>query len=94
MVVDGIQRQFTASYTSDQNDVVKKKSGTVVELTRIMLTAKYLPNSFWAEAVATVVFLLNISPIKAVWNQTPHEAWCGMKLNVSGLKVFGCICLC
>ncbi|GKA12410.1 retrovirus-related pol polyprotein from transposon TNT 1-94 [Tanacetum coccineum] len=31
------------------------------------------------EGIATVVYLLNISPTKAVWNQTPYEARCGNK---------------
>lgn len=60
-------------------------------MARSMLKAKHLPNTFWAEAVATSIFLLNISPTKAVWGRTPQEAWCGVKPEVSGLKVFGCI---
>ncbi|GJT11600.1 retrovirus-related pol polyprotein from transposon TNT 1-94, partial [Tanacetum coccineum] len=50
------------------------------------------PNSFWAEGVATAVYLLNISPMKVVWNETPYEASCGNKPSVSHLRVFGCIC--
>ncbi|KAG6385388.1 hypothetical protein SASPL_154223 [Salvia splendens] len=43
------------------------------------------------EAVATAIFLLNISPMKAVQNRTPYEAWGGTKLTVSHLRVFGCV---
>ena len=46
---------------------------------------------FWAEVVATAVYLLNISPTKEVFNQTPYEAWRGNKPKVSHLRVFGCI---
>jgi len=35
--------------------------------------------------------MLNISPTKAVLNQTPYEAWRGNKPKVSHLRVFGCI---
>ena len=37
------------------------------------------------------VYLLNRSPTKALVNKTPEEAWTGIKLNVSNLKIFGCI---
>ena len=56
-----------------------------------MLQAKGLPNHFWAEAVVTSVHLLNLSPKKAVMNQTPFEAWRGKKPSVSYLRIFGCI---
>ena len=50
-----------------------------------------LPNQFWGEAVATSVYLLNLSPTKAVQNRTPLEAWKGMQPTVSHLHIFGCI---
>jgi hypothetical protein len=56
-----------------------------------MLTGKRLPHNFWAEAVATAVYLLNITPTKAVFNITPYEAWHGRKAAVGHLKVFGCV---
>ncbi|PKA48313.1 Retrovirus-related Pol polyprotein from transposon TNT 1-94 [Apostasia shenzhenica] len=89
--LNGIKRQLTASYTPQQNGVAERKNRTIVEMARSMLKAKNLPISFWAEAVATTVHLLNISPTKAVWNSTPYEAWYGVKPNVSNLRVFGCI---
>ncbi len=63
----------------------------MVEMARSLLKAKELPDHFWGEAVATVVYLLNISPTKAVLNQTPYEAWMGKKPWVSHLKVFVCV---
>ena len=87
----GIYKQLTAPYTPEQNDVAERKNRTVVEMARSMLKAKNLPNQFWAEVVATPIYLRNISPTKAVQNQTPYEAWYGVKPSVSHLKVFGCI---
>ncbi|GMI75663.1 hypothetical protein HRI_001235600 [Hibiscus trionum] len=60
-------------------------------MARSLLKAKKLPNRFWGEAVATSVYLLNISPTRVVLNQTPFEAWMGKKPRVSHLKVFHCI---
>ncbi|CAL9204477.1 unnamed protein product [Musa hybrid cultivar] len=71
-----------------QNGVAERKNRIVVKMTRSLLKGKHLPNQFWAEAVATAVYLLNISPTKAVMNQTPFEAWYGMKPSVRHLRIF------
>lgn len=60
-------------------------------MARSLLKGNSLPNQFWAKAVATSVYLLNISPTKAVLNQTPFEAWKGTKPLVSHLRSFGYI---
>ena len=49
-----------------------------------------LATQFWAEALSTATFLRNRSPTKAVCGMTPHEAWTGEKLQVDGLRIFGC----
>lgn len=74
-----IRRELSAPRTPQQNGVAERKNRTVVEMARSMMTACNLPKKLWAEAVATAVYLLNISPTKAVMNQTPYEAWKGRK---------------
>jgi transposase InsO family protein len=64
--MNGIKRHITASYTPQQNGVAERKNRTIVEMAKSMLKGKGLPNMFWAEAVATAVYLLNRSPTKAV----------------------------
>ena len=86
-----IHRELTIPYTPEQNGVAERKNRTVVEMARSLLKGKHLPNQFWAEAVATAVYLLNISPTKAVMNRTPFEAWYGMKPSVRHLRIFGYI---
>ena len=56
-----------------------------------MLFEKKLPKTFWAEAVATSVYLLNRLATKAVSGKTPIEAWSGIKPSIQHLKVFGSI---
>lgn len=82
---------MTAPYTPEQNGIAERKNRTVVEMARSMLKSKNLPNQFWAEAIHTAVYLLNISPTRAVIGQTPVEAWKGRKPWVSHLRIFGCI---
>lgn len=53
-------------------------------MAKSMFKGKGLPNMFWAEAVATAVYLINInrSPTKAVKKRTPYEAWSGRRRSV------------
>lgn len=87
----GIRRQLTARYTPQQNGVAERKNRTIVEMARSMLKAKSLPNTFWAEAVATAVYTLNKSPTKANPNKTPYEAWHNRKPEIRHFRVFGCL---
>jgi hypothetical protein len=87
----GIKKQFTTSYTPQQNGVAERKNRTIMEMARSMLKGKNLSNEYWAEAVACAVYILNRSPTKIVRNMVPQEAWSGKHHSVSHFKVFGCI---
>lgn len=50
-----------------------------------------LPGKLWGEAVHHAVYILNRLPTRALSNQTPYEAWTGLKPNMSHIRVFGCI---
>ena len=63
-----------------------------MEMARSMLKEKRLPNTFWAEAVYTAVYILNRCPTKSVKDRTPIEAWNGKKPSTKHLRVFGSIC--
>jgi len=52
----------------------------------------YVPHRFWAEAVFTLVYLLNRSPTMPV-KKTPKEAWFGRKPKVSHLEVLDLLCI-
>ena len=56
-----------------------------------MLAEAKLPRRFWAEAVATAVYLRNRNPTTAVKGMTPCEALTGEKPRVDTLRVFGCL---
>ncbi|KAI5323652.1 hypothetical protein L3X38_032724 [Prunus dulcis] len=87
---NGIKRELTARYTPQQNGVAERRNRTIVEMARSMVKAKSLPNTFWAEAIHTAVFILNRSPTKAVKDKTPFEAWHRFKPKVDFFKIFGC----
>eukprot|EP01018_Ginkgo_biloba_P002869 Gb_33497 [translate_table: standard] len=62
-----------------------------MEMARSMLKSKNLLNDYWAEAMATTVYILNHSPTKSVKNITPKEAWSGHKPSITHFQVFGCM---
>lgn len=86
--------KFTESsqhHSPKQNGVEERKNRTIVQMARSLMEARGVPKQFWEEAVATTVYILNISPTKADLNQTPFEAWKGHKPKVSHLRIFGCV---
>lgn len=62
----GIHLELAMPCTHKQNDVTKRKNQTVVEMAHSLMKGKDLPIDLWAKMVATVVFLLNLYPRKAM----------------------------
>jgi transposase InsO family protein len=86
----GIHKQFIVQYTPQQNGVTESKNRTIMEMTCSMLATKHLSNEYWAKAVATRVYIMNMCLTKSVKNKVTQEAWTGMKHNVAHLKFFCC----
>lgn len=56
-----------------------------------MLAESKLDNRYWGEAVMTAIYLKNRSPSVALGGCLPEELWSGSPVNLSHLKVFGCV---
>jgi hypothetical protein len=52
---------------------------------------KSMPHHYWAELVAIAVYIMNRTPTAIVHGMIPKEKYSGRKLDLSHLKVFGCI---
>jgi len=52
---------------------------------------KNMPHHYWAKAVSTTINIMNMTPTAAVHGMTPEEKCSGRKLDLSHLKMFGCI---
>jgi transposase InsO family protein len=87
----GIQKKYSCSYSPQQNGVVERKNRHITKIAHAMLNEKNLPNYFWAEAVATTIYIMNRTPITVVHGMTPEEKFIGKKPDVSHLRVFGYI---
>ena len=57
--VHGIEHNFLAPRTPQQNEVVEKKNRTLQEMARTMLKEHSLPTYFWCEAINTHVMYKN-----------------------------------
>ena len=89
----GTQRQLTVTETPQQNGVAERMNRTLMDLVRSMLHAKKVPKQFWAEALATAVYVRNRVTSRAIEkNTTPHHVWHDDAPEVSHLRVFGCRC--
>jgi transposase InsO family protein len=53
----GIKRQLTMPYNPHQNGVAERKNKTICEAMKAMMFDQDLPNSLWAEATSTVVYI-------------------------------------
>jgi hypothetical protein len=61
-----------------------------MERVRSMRLHAGLPLQFWADAVDTIVYLINIGTSSSLDGIIPEEEWTGKKVNYSFLKTFGC----
>ena len=85
---EGIVHELTVPRTPQQNGVAERLNRTLMEAVRSMLVGAKLPQKFWAEALATAVYLRNRSPTKSISDSTPYES---RKATANHLKVFGCV---
>ncbi len=87
----GIQRKYSCSYSPQQNGVAERKNKHIVKITLAMLNEKNLPNYFWAETVATIVYIMNRTPTATVHGMTPEEKFTSKKPDVSHFRMFSYI---
>jgi hypothetical protein len=90
-VDEGVQHHYSVPYSPQQNGVVERRNQTVVEMAHALLKQRGMSIVFWGEAVVMAVYILNLSPTKALNGWTSYEAWHGRKPTVSHLRVFGCL---
>ena len=88
---NGIKMEKTVPMTPQQNGVAERMNRTMNERARSMRIHAGLPKMFWAEAVNTAAYLINRGPSIPLDGKIPEEVWSGKEVNLSHLRVFGCI---
>ena len=94
----GIEAQVTAPYTPQSNGVSERANRTIMERVRSMISWARLPDSFWAEAVATATYVKNCTPIRGLEDlkrdfHTPFEGWFGRVPDLGHVRVWGCVAM-
>lgn len=87
----GIQRQLTAPYSPQQNDVAEWHNRTVMEMTRSIPKERNVRHFLWVDVVSTTVYIRNHSSCSTIGVITAYEALFGQKPRVGQLHVFGCV---
>ena len=83
----GIRREKTVPRTPQENGVSERMNRTIMERARSMRLHVGLPLQFWADAVDTVVYLINRGPSSSLDGIIPEEEWTGKKVNYYFLKI-------
>jgi hypothetical protein len=85
----GIHHEKTIPHTPQQNGVAERMNRTLIEKAKSLLFDADLPKCFWAEAVHHAAYLTNRC-LTSSTGKVPEEVFSGKKVNIAGLKLFGC----
>jgi hypothetical protein len=88
----GTPVQFSYPGAHAQNGVVEHKHRHLLEIAHALMIASFIPPHFWAEAISTATYLINIQPSSALQGGIPFKRLCDKTPNYSSLHLFGCVC--
>ncbi|KAF3673857.1 putative endochitinase-like [Capsicum annuum] len=71
----GIRHKKTPSETPQLNDLAERMNKILVERVRCMLSYAKLPDFFWAEALNTAAYVINLSLIMVLDGHVPDRVW-------------------
>jgi len=72
---EGIARHFTTPGDLQSNGVAERMNWTLLEKARCLRIIANLLKEFWAEALSTAAYLINMSPSTAIECKTSEEVW-------------------
>ena len=79
----GIEHEFSAAHTPQQNGVVECKNRTLIEMVHTMLNEYNTPTRFWADAINTACHAVNRLYLHKFFKKTSYELLTGKRPNVS-----------
>jgi hypothetical protein len=79
-------------YTSPQNGKAERMLCTTNNTIRTMLLHASMPPPYWAKALTTATYLLNMRPSSSIQNQILHQILHDTIPDYASLRIFGCLC--
>ena len=73
-----------------QNGLAERFNDMIKERVTTMLQDFGLKVEFWTEALQIAVYLINLSPSKAIRLEVPQALWSGKEPTYDRLRIFGC----
>ena len=70
----GLIHETFCAQTPQQNGVAERKHRHILETARALLIGAHMPRSYWTDAIATAVHLINRMPSKLLNFKTPMQA--------------------
>ena len=91
-VYKGIVHQISCVNTPQQNSIVVRKHGHLLNVARALMIQSHLPKIYWSYSVIHVVYIINMLPTPILNYYSPHEMLYKAAADFKGLKVFGSLC--
>nr|GEV82669.1 hypothetical protein [Tanacetum cinerariifolium] len=88
----GISHETSVARSPQQNGVVERRKGTLIEAARTMLIYARALLFLWAKAVSTACYTQNRSIIRLRHDKTPYELLHDKLPDLSFFYVFGALC--
>jgi hypothetical protein len=88
----GTLAQFSYPGAHAQNRIAECKHCHLLETAHAFMIASSVPPHFWAEAISTTTYLINIQPSSTLHGGIPFKRLCGKTSDYSSLHLFGCVC--
>ncbi|KAI5313872.1 hypothetical protein L3X38_043048 [Prunus dulcis] len=92
LVTHGIDHRISCPHHPEQNGLAEQKHRHIVDTGLTLLAHASMPPAYWAEAMHTIVYLINRLPSKVLGLQSPCQILLHKEPNFTFLKIFGCAC--